>query len=234
MRPLAGMAGASLALLIGGGVLAAPALLKMDQATQTRLGVVTAPLQAAYHSTTETGFARALDPGPLAQLQSDIATAVAAAAASKAEADRTKALNAADQTVSKQAAEAAAAQARGDAAKLEASAPPGRAGVEPSAGARYSGRQAQQAGGATSPLGALRLCASIPPPACRRPAGWRPSTSGPAEPSARRSWAPPAQAIRGCSPPAFWRWSAVRRLSSSGPAPWRRRPSPRGPARTAL
>jgi hypothetical protein len=98
--------------------LAAPAdLLKMDAATQGRLGVVTAPLQAAHRTASITGFARALDPGPLAQLDADIATAAAALAASQAEAARTKSL-AADQTVSKQAAEAAAAQARQDAAKL--------------------------------------------------------------------------------------------------------------------
>lgn len=98
---------------------AAPAaILKMDAATQARLGVATVPLAAANRTATVTGFARALDPGPLAQLDSDIETAVAALAASQAEAVRTRTLNAADQTVSRQAAEAAAAQARSDAAKL--------------------------------------------------------------------------------------------------------------------
>jgi hypothetical protein len=120
MKSSGGAAGLGLALMIAGAAVAAPAaLLKMDAATQARLGVATAPLQAAYHSATQTGFARALDPVPLAQLQSDIAAAVAVAAASQAEADRTKTLNAADQTVSKQVAESAAAQARADAAKLQ-------------------------------------------------------------------------------------------------------------------
>lgn len=109
--------GLALGLTLGA---AAPAnLLKMDAATQTRLGVATAPLIAARRTGEVTGFARALDPGPLAQLDSDLATAVAAAAASQAEASRTRALNAADQTVSKQAAEAAAAQARADALKVQ-------------------------------------------------------------------------------------------------------------------
>ena len=54
----------------------------------------------------------------MAQLDSDIVTAAAAYEASRAEAARTRDLNAADQTVSKQAAEAAASQARQDAAKL--------------------------------------------------------------------------------------------------------------------
>jgi hypothetical protein len=94
-------------------------VLKIDAATQRRLGVVTAPLTAARRSGVVTGFARALDPVPLATLDSDIATAASAAAASQAEATRTRALNAADQTVSKQVAEAAQATARADAAKLQ-------------------------------------------------------------------------------------------------------------------
>jgi len=112
-------AAAAASMLLAASAAAAPApLLKMDPTTQARLGVVATPLQAAVRNTTASGFARALDPGPLAQLDSDIEAAVAALAASQAEAARTKALNAADQTVSKQAAEAAAAQARADAAKL--------------------------------------------------------------------------------------------------------------------
>jgi hypothetical protein len=99
---------------------AAPAgLLKMDAATQARLGVATEPLAASTRTASVSGFARALDPGPLAQLEADLATAASAAAASRAEAARTRALNAADQTVSKQAAEASAAQARADALKVE-------------------------------------------------------------------------------------------------------------------
>src|SRR5258708_32349457 len=97
-----------LALLAGPALADAAGLLKMDAATQTRLGVVTAPLQAAHRAAAVSGFARALDTGPLAQLDSDIAGAVAALAASEAQATRAKALNAADQTVSNQAAEAAA------------------------------------------------------------------------------------------------------------------------------
>jgi hypothetical protein len=108
----------SLAFAAGPAFAAPGTMLKMDAATQARLGITTVPLQAAHRAATLTGFARVMDPGPLAQLDSDIATAVAAAAASQAEAARTRALNAADQTVSKQAAEAAASQARADAAKL--------------------------------------------------------------------------------------------------------------------
>lgn len=117
MRRSVRVAVLSLALLAGPALAAPEILLKMDAATQARIGVVTVPLPAVRRSTSVTGFARALDSGPLAQLDSDITAAAAALVASQAEAARTKAL-AADQTVSKQAAEAAASQARQDQAKL--------------------------------------------------------------------------------------------------------------------
>lgn len=99
---------------------AAPAaIVKMDAATQSRIGVATQPLAAARRAASSTGFARVLDPVPLATLDADIAAAAAAYAASHAEAQRSQALNAADQTISRKAAEAARAQARADAAKLQ-------------------------------------------------------------------------------------------------------------------
>ncbi|MBS0360270.1 MAG: hypothetical protein JSR98_02725 [Proteobacteria bacterium] len=97
---------------------AEPGLLEMDARTQARLGVAVVALPSAYRSSTQTAFARGLDPGPLAQLDSDLASAKAAAAASAAEAARTKTL-ASDQTVSKQTAETAESQARQDALKLK-------------------------------------------------------------------------------------------------------------------
>ncbi|MDB5422738.1 MAG: hypothetical protein JWQ29_154 [Phenylobacterium sp.] len=119
MRFPIGALALALGLAAAAPALAAPAkVLKIDAATQQRLGIVTAPLPAVLRSASVTGFARALDPVPLATLDSDIATAVAALNASQAEAARTRALNAADQTVSRKIAEAAAAQARADAAKL--------------------------------------------------------------------------------------------------------------------
>ncbi|MBW8812843.1 MAG: hypothetical protein JF588_05400 [Caulobacterales bacterium] len=109
----------ALGLALGGPALAQPPkVLKLDAATQQRLGVQTAPLAAARRGATLSGFARTLDPSPLAVLDADIATAAAALAASQAEAQRTRSLNAADQSVSKHVAETAAAQARGDAIKL--------------------------------------------------------------------------------------------------------------------
>lgn len=97
---------------------AEPLLLKIDVAIQQRLGIVTQPLVAAHRTGSVTGFARTLDAVPLATLESDLAAANAALAASQAEADRLRVLNAADQAVSKQSVEAALAQARGDAAKV--------------------------------------------------------------------------------------------------------------------
>ena len=107
------------ALCLATPALAAPGqAFKIDAATLTRLGVMTAPLRAVRRAASVTGFVRGLGAGPLAQLDSDLITAIAAQSASQAEAARTKAL-AADQTVSKQVAEAADAQARSDAAKVQ-------------------------------------------------------------------------------------------------------------------
>ena len=104
-------------------VLVAPAqagkvVLTIDAATQARLGIATAPLAATRRASVAKGFAHGLDAVPLATLDADIAVATATLMASDAEAVRSRALNAADQTVSKKTAEAATAQARADAARL--------------------------------------------------------------------------------------------------------------------
>lgn len=91
---------------------------KLPLETQRKLGFVIEPLKAAVRTASIPGFAKVLDPGPLAQLDSDILTAQAAATASAAEAARAKALHADDQAVSTKVWQAAEAQARGDAAKL--------------------------------------------------------------------------------------------------------------------
>ena len=105
------------AIAVNAGAFAAEPL-KLDAATQRRLGVATAPLAAAQRHSAIAGFAKVLDPAPLAVLESDIAQAEAAAQASQAEAARLRALHAADATVSQRAVEAAQSQARTDAAKL--------------------------------------------------------------------------------------------------------------------
>jgi hypothetical protein len=108
------------ALLLAGPVRADESdAVKVDAATQKKIGVVTAPLAAAHRQGAITdGFARVLDPGPLAALDADIAAAAAASSASAAEAARAKSLFTADATVSAKTAEAAAAQARADSIRL--------------------------------------------------------------------------------------------------------------------
>jgi hypothetical protein len=85
---------------------------------QRRLGVRTEALTAERRKAEVDAFAKVLDPGPLAQLDSDLMTAVAAAAASRAEGARTHALHAAGDTISSKDTEAAESQARQDAAKV--------------------------------------------------------------------------------------------------------------------
>lgn len=114
--------GLMLGLLLAGAAPAeapeAPKPVTLDAATIHRLGIATAPAHQTTSAHVVTGFARVLDPGPLAQLDSDIAAAAPAASASTAEATRSQALFAADATVSRKVAETAASQARADSAKL--------------------------------------------------------------------------------------------------------------------
>jgi hypothetical protein len=102
-------------------LLAAPAanagLLRLDAATQTRLQIRTAPVEAAHASAAIDGFATVQDPSPLIQLLGDLKAAEAAASASQAEATRTAALSK-DATVAVKTAEAARAQALADQAKV--------------------------------------------------------------------------------------------------------------------
>lgn len=119
MTSAIGALAAALSLAVATSAAAAPVIaVKVDAATQARLGVVTAPLAAVRKTASVSGFARAVDPVPLATLDADIAAAAAALNASQAEAARTRTLNATDQAVSKKVAEGAAAQARADAARL--------------------------------------------------------------------------------------------------------------------
>src|ERR1700761_2244731 len=86
--------------------------LSVAPALQQRLGVKVQTLTAERRKAEVDAFAKVLDPGPLAQLDSDLMTAEAAAAASRAEAARTHALHAAGEVVSAKDTEAALSQAR--------------------------------------------------------------------------------------------------------------------------
>ncbi|SDD60318.1 hypothetical protein SAMN05444678_1179 [Sphingomonas sp. YR710] len=99
--------------------IAAPAsAITLDPAIQRRLGILTTSLKMTKQDSDLSSFAHVIDPVPLVTLDSDLATAAANAAASQAEAARTRTLAAADATVARKVSEAATAQARGDAAKV--------------------------------------------------------------------------------------------------------------------
>ena len=105
-------------VLLAGPSLAAGHLATLDLVTQKKLGVEVQPLASAQHSGAVTAYARVLDAAPLAAIDADLISAAAAAQASQSEAKRTRDLAAADATVSRRVAEAAAAQARADGAKM--------------------------------------------------------------------------------------------------------------------
>lgn len=93
-------------------------MVRLAQTEQSHLGVRTVRLAGVNRSGETDGFAKVLDPGPLAQLVSDLQTAQAAFAASGAEAARAKALNAQDLGVSAKDTETAVAQAKSDALRV--------------------------------------------------------------------------------------------------------------------
>ena len=111
---------------IGWALLVQPALadpaaasVTLSSAAQKTLGISTQRLTAARRTSEVDAFAKVLDPAPLIQADSDLRTAEAAAAASKAEADRSLALNNAGGSIAAKDMEAAVAQARADALKVE-------------------------------------------------------------------------------------------------------------------
>src|SRR2546421_6500068 len=113
--------GALLALTLGAGGAgyvhgadAPPPPVTLSAAEQARLGVQTQALTAAPAPQGLASTARVLDPGPLIQLDADLAAASASLAASRAEASRTGRLYTEDRTASARALEMAEAQAQAD------------------------------------------------------------------------------------------------------------------------
>ena len=103
-------------------IAAAPARaasVQMSPAVQRRVGIATQTLKPTQQAAEVDAFAKVLDPEPLVQLDSDLATAEASAVASRAEAERSRALHSADGGVASKDLEAAVAQARSDALKVE-------------------------------------------------------------------------------------------------------------------
>jgi hypothetical protein len=103
---------------IASPVWAANVSIALSAADQTRLGLQDQSLSLQRRASQIDAFAKVLDPGPLAQLEADLLTAESSAAASKAEADRARALHASDGSIASKDVEAAVAQADDDASKL--------------------------------------------------------------------------------------------------------------------
>jgi hypothetical protein len=103
-------------VLVGAPAMAAGVQVSPD--IQRRLGVVTQRLAVSRQSSEIDAFAKVLDPAPLAQSDSDLDTAEAAAVASAAQAKRSQALHAADGSIASKDVEAAVSQARQDALKV--------------------------------------------------------------------------------------------------------------------
>jgi hypothetical protein len=91
---------------------------QLSVTAQRELGITTQRLTRAQRAAEIDAFAKVLDPEPLVQLDSDLATAEAAAVASKAEAARAKELHSSVGGVAAKDMEAAVAQARSDALKV--------------------------------------------------------------------------------------------------------------------
>jgi hypothetical protein len=101
-----------------GGKASAPTV-QLAAEEQGRLGVATEVLAAATAPTGIASSARVLDPAPLIQLDGELSAAAASAAASQAEAARTRKLYTEDRTASAHALETAEAQAAADVQHLQ-------------------------------------------------------------------------------------------------------------------
>lgn len=91
----------------------------MDAETQAKMGVLAKPVAAASAPQTAEGFARVMDVGSLAAIESEVSAAEAAAAASQEEYRRLQALAAQDQAASARSVEQARAQAAADTARAK-------------------------------------------------------------------------------------------------------------------
>lgn len=101
-----------------GSAMAAAAAVTLTPPAQQRLGLATSRLTLTRRTAEIDAFAKVLDPGPLVQLASDLATAEAAADASRAEAVRARSLTGAGGGVAAREVEAAVSQARQDSLRV--------------------------------------------------------------------------------------------------------------------
>jgi len=115
----AALAGCITAFAVAGAAQAQTPSIGIDAPSQARMGLTTQILSSGRQAAQIDAFAKVLDPGPLAQLESDLLAAEAAAAASRAEAERERALFGASASVALKDVETAEAQAAGDASRLD-------------------------------------------------------------------------------------------------------------------
>lgn len=92
---------------------------RIEANEQRRIGLRLAIVSSTTAPVVTHGFARGLDSGALASIDAEIASGMAAASASQAEADRLALLAAQDQSASVRSVQAAKAQAAADAAKVQ-------------------------------------------------------------------------------------------------------------------
>jgi hypothetical protein len=104
--------------LAGAAGRACAAGVQVSPQIQRSLGLVTQRVTLGREALEIDAFAKVLDPAPLIQTDSDLATAVAAAQASHAQAARARALGASDHSMAAKDVEAAVSQARQDALKV--------------------------------------------------------------------------------------------------------------------
>jgi hypothetical protein len=108
----------ALVLSAGGALAQTASTVTLSADTQKRVGVATQALAAVKRAEEIDAFAKVLDPAPLVQLESDYETAVAAAAASHAEAVRSRALFESGGSIAAKDLEANESQAQQDALKV--------------------------------------------------------------------------------------------------------------------
>lgn len=109
-----------LGFLVAMTVQAQSTAITLGSADQQKLGIVSRRLTDAHVRASIPAYVRVLDPSKLATLNADLTAARAAATASSRDAERLARLADEDESASRQAAEAAAAQAVGDAARADA------------------------------------------------------------------------------------------------------------------
>jgi len=96
------------------------AVVKLDKEGQERIGLAVQPLQSVKMRPRVVAYGRAMDPAPLAALDSDLVSAIAALDASRAASDRAKTLFESRENVARKAVETAESQFRTDQSRYRA------------------------------------------------------------------------------------------------------------------